>query len=207
MKKYLIISIIAVFLSAGADAQSNYWRTKNILSFNWEIGIPMNTNYLTSVSLAGANLDYRHFINDKFSLGVAWHWNTFEEYLSPRVYEKPDGSQAVYTDLVPQVYVMPMLVKGHYYFDAGQTIKPYIGLGVGAQYAKQQVFYNIFVSETDNWGFAARPEVGLMYQFKSRPGGLHFNAGFNYASNKNEDFKIDNLKHIGISIGGWWNLY
>jgi outer membrane protein W len=204
-KNALIIFFLLTVLAA--SAQSDYWKTRNILSFNWEIGLPMNTDYLTSASLAGANLDYRHFIKDKFSLGIGIHWNTFEEYLSPRVYEKPDGSQAVYTDLVPQVYVVPFLLKGHYYFDAGTTIKPYIGLGLGAQYSKQQVFYNIFVSETDNWGFAARPEVGLMYQFKNANGGLHFNTGFNYATNQNEDFKIDNLKHIGFSIGGWWNLY
>ncbi len=207
MKKYCTLIIIYLFISTGVKAQSDYWRTKNILSFNWEVGIPLNTNYLKTVSAAGANLDYRHFINNNFSLGVAWHWNTFEEYLSPRVYEKPDGSQAVYTDMVVQAYVAPMLLKGHYYFDAGNIIKPYVGLGIGAQYAKQQVFYNIFTSETDNWGFAVRPEAGLMYQLPNKRGGLHFNAGFNYATNQNEAFKIDGLKHIGLSLGGWWNLY
>lgn len=207
MKKYFIIPIIILFGSAMASAQSDFLWSKNTLSLNWEIGLPLKADYLSSASLAGANLDFRHFINNKFSLGVAWHWNTFEEYLSPRVFENPEGSRAIFTDAVPQVYVMPMLLKGHYYFDGAKNLKPYAGLGVGAQYARQQVYYNIFVSQVDNWGFAARPEVGLMYKFNNATGGLHFNVGYNYATNQNKTFKINNLQHFGISIGGWWNLY
>jgi outer membrane protein W len=208
MKKYIFSSLLIVFTAfTTVHAQSDKWRTKNIMMANWEIGLPINSNYLTSASLAGANLEFRHFINPKFSMGMAIHWNTFEQYLSPRVFEEPDGSRAVFTDIVPQVYVLPILLKGHYYFDAGNNFKPYAGLGLGAQYSKQSVYYNIFVSDTQNWGFVARPELGLMYQFKELHGGLNFNAGFNYATNKNETFRIDNLKHIGFSIGGWWNLY
>jgi len=207
MKKYFFVLIFTSFISAGANAQSDFMWSKNTLSFNWEIGVPLKANYLNSASLAGANLDFRHFINNKFSLGVAWHWNTFEEYLSPRVFENPEGSRAIFTDAVPQVYVMPMLLKAHYYFDGGKNMKPYAGLGLGAQYARQQVFYNIFVTDVHNWGFAARPEVGLMYKFDNATGGLHFNVGYNYATNQNETFRINNLQHLGISIGGWWNLY
>jgi outer membrane protein W len=207
MKKSLIILGIFSIISCSLQAQKKYWHTKNILSVNWEIATPLNKDYLTRTSFAGANFDFKHFVSDKFSLGMGLHFNTFEQYQSARVIEKPDGSSAVFTDFVPQVYVLPLLLKGHYYFTTSKNIMPYAGLGVGAQFSQQRVFYNIFVSREDNWGFAARPELGLMYQFENATGGLNFNMGYNFATNKNPDFRIENLQHLGFSIGGWWNLY
>lgn len=207
MKKYIFSLLVTGFISFNASAQSDPWWTKNIMSVNWEIGVPLMSNYLSSASVAGANLEFKHFIKDKFSLGMGLHWNTFEQYLSPRVYEVPDGSRAVFTDLVPQVFVLPILLKGHYYFDAGNNIKPYAGLGLGAQFSRQRIYYNVFVDDNSDWGFATRPEVGVMYQFKYGHGGLNFNTAFNYATNNNPNFRVYHLKHLSFSIGGWWNLY
>lgn len=207
MKKISFFIAALSLYAFSASAQSNNWRTKNIMLANWEIGTPLGSDFVKKTSLAGANVEFRHFVSPNFSVGAGIHWNTFEEYLSPRVYEKADGSGAVYTDIVPQVFVLPMLVKAHYYFDAGNKLKPYLGLGIGAQYSEQSLYYNIFVSSANNWGFAARPEAGLMYQLPNKKGGLHLNIGYNYATNENPDFKMESMSHLGYSIGGWWNLY
>jgi len=207
MKKTIFIISFLSFISIASMAQSDYWRTKNIMTFNWEIATPLGSEFTNKTSISGANIEFRHFVNNNFSLGAGIHWNTFEDYISPTVYEKADGSTAVYSDLVPQVFVLPMLVKGHYYFDAGNQLKPYVGLGIGAQYSEQNLYYNIFVSSAENWGFAARPEAGLMYQLPNRRGGFNLNVGYNYATNENPDFKMESMSHLGYSIGGWWNLY
>ena len=205
MKK-LIILIYISFISAGSiNAQTN-WHLDHMGLVNWQIATPVSTNYLKETSLAGGSVEYRKFIKQNMSVGIGLAWNSFEQYIPPKVYEKPDGSQALYTDFVHQVYTLPIYLNAHYYFGGGDKMKPYAGIGLGAQYSEQSAYYNIFVTEEENWGFVARPEVGLLYRFNN-DFGLHGNVGFNYATNKNDAFKIDDLKHVYYSIGIFWNMY
>lgn len=205
MKKIILFFSALVLTGAVLQAQ-NGWRQKNMMLLDWEIGVPLNTKYLKEASLRGGNFTYRHFLNEKFSIGGGLSWNSFEEYIPSTLYEKPDGSSAFYTDMVRQVYTLPMYLQGHYYLDAGKAVKPYLGLGLGAQYSEQSAYYNIFVTEVDNWGFLVRPEVGALIKMGDHSG-FNLSAAYNYATNENEDFKIESLSHIAFSVGIWWNLY
>ncbi len=204
MKKLIILIVIAVTCAGSTQAQK--WHLDNFMTLNWQIATPLSTDYLKKTSLAGGNFEYRRFLNPKISVGIGFSWNSFEQYIAPKVYEKPDGSRQLYTDFVHQVYTLPIYLNSHYYFDGGENIKPYVGIGLGAQYSEQSAYYNIFVSEDDNWGFVARPEGGLLVKMNDHFG-LHGAVGFNYATNKNEDFKIDNLKHVYYNVGIYWNVY
>ena len=205
MKKLIILLYISAICASSINAQTD-WHLKDMGILNWQIATPLNTDYLKETSLAGGSVEYRRFIKPNMSVGIGFSWNSFEQYIPPRVYEKPDGSQALYTDFIHQVYTLPIYLNAHYYFGGGEKMKPYAGIGLGAQYSEQDAYYNIFVTEEKNWGFVARPEVGLLYRI-SNYFGLHGNVGFNYATNKSDAFKIDNLKHVYYSIGIYWNQY
>jgi outer membrane protein W len=205
MKKIILFFSALVMISATLQAQGN-WNQKNIMLLNWEIGMPMNSEYLTKTSYRGGNFSYRHFVNPKFSFGGGIHWNSFEEYIPYTVYEKPDGSSAMATDMVRQVYTLPMELSGHYYLNAGDNFRPYMGLGLGAQYSEQAAYYNIFVTEAKNWGFLVRPEIGTLIRM-SNSAGFHVSASFNYATNEEPNFNMTDLKHVAISIGAYWRLY
>ena len=205
MKKLIILIYISVICTCSSNAQTN-WHLDNMMTFNWQIATPLSTDYLKETSLSGGNFEYRRFIKPNMSVGIGFSWNSFEQYIEPRVYEKPDGSQQLYTDFVHQVYTLPMYLNAHYYFKGGDNIKPYAGIGLGAQYSEQSAYYNIFVSEDDNWGFVARPEAGVLFRLSSYFG-LNGTVGFNYATNKNDAFKIDNLKHVYYNVGIFWNVY
>lgn len=206
MKKAILFLAIFTTASIAASAQRDEWYLKNIMTLNWQFATPVNANYLTNTSWVGGNFEFRHFVNKKVSIGAGLSWNSFEQYIGPKLYEKPDGSRALFTDMVRQVYTLPLYANAHYYFESGSKIKPYVGIGLGGQYSEQSAYYNIFVSEAKNWGFVARPEVGLLYKLGNYAG-LHLNVGYSYATNKNEDFKVDNLKHVYYSLGGWWNVF
>ncbi len=197
---------ISAIATVGANAQNGDWYLKNIMTLNWQLATPVNGTYLSNTSWVGGNFEFRHFINKKISVGAGISWNSFEQYVEPTIYEKPDGSSALYTDMVRQVYTFPLYANAHYYFEAGAKLKPYIGIGLGGQYSEQSAYYNVFVSESTNWGFVARPEAGLLYKLGDYAG-IHLNVGYSYATNQNADFRIDNFKHLFYSVGGWWNVF
>ena len=103
MKKIIILLYISVISGNSINAQSD-WHLKDMGILNWQIATPLNTDYLKETSLAGGSVEYRRFIKPNMSVGIGFSWNSFEQYISPRVYEKPDGSQALYTDFIHQVY-------------------------------------------------------------------------------------------------------
>jgi len=208
MKKLIILIFISAACMGSLSAQNKTgdWHLDNFMTFNWQIATPISTNYLKETSLSGWNFEYRRFLKPNMSVGIGFSWNSFEQYIPPQVYEKPDGSRQLYTDFIHQVYTLPMYLNAHYYFGSGEKMKPYAGIGLGAQYSEQSAYYNIFVTEEKNWGFVARPEAGLLYKLSNYLG-LHGNVGFNYATNKNDAFKIENLKHVYYSVGLYWNSY
>ena len=171
---------------------------------NWEVAIPTNSGYLNKTSFANGRAEYRHLFSDQFGLGLSLGWNSFEQRVGQQLYETPDGSSAVFTDLIRQVYKLPISLNGYYYFGSSDTFRPYVGLGLGANYSEQEAYFNIFVIRDRNWGFLARPELGMQYFFNSDVG-IIFYANYAYATNSSEFFDISNLTQIGLGLGLTWS--
>jgi len=200
MKKIIITSLLFVF-TATAFAQ------KNLFGIGWEINFPNNTDYINKTSLSGGKIEYRHFFKKNFSAGLALNWATYEEYLPRQTFVKPDGNSAVTSDFVAQSYQLPITATAHYYFKETKMLKPYVGIALGGQYLQQSLYYNVYVSDDDSWGFVARPEVGVFIkpnQFKEW--GFLIAANYSYATNKTELLDLNSFKNFGITIGiGFWH--
>ncbi len=204
MKKavYIFFAIIGLCGSVKAqdtmDSGSSSMPT-DMFFLGYEVAIPTSTDYLSEVSWAGFRVDYRHMISSNVSIGIAMSFNTFDEYFDKQTYQRPDGTGAVTSDMIRQVYTTPITASVHYYLD-GNMIRPYFGVGVGAQYSEQNAYFNIYSIETNNWGFVVRPEVGFLAKLNDSFSGF-LSASFNYATNKNDEFKIDNISQVPITIG------
>ena len=198
MKKIIIIAIFFVMASAVVNAQSQFG------AISWNVNFPTTTDYLSKTSFSGGRIEYRYFPKFKnFSLGLAMDWSTYEEYLPRQTFQKPDGSAAVTSDFVSQVYQVPIALTAHYYFETkNKMLKPYVGLGLGAQYLDQELYYNVYVSENENWGFLARPELGvLIYPQGQHNWGFMVGAYYSYASNKTELLDLNSFTNFGVNIG------
>jgi len=202
MKKLMII--LAIFLTGGSLMAQN--KGANFFGLSWEVAFPAG-DFVTEPSLLGGKGEFRHFFTDKIAAGVTLAWNNYDEYVSQKTYENADQTQAVTTDMERFVFNMPITADVFCHFKAGKRFEPYVGLGLGAQYSSQEAYYNIYVSEEKNWGFVARPQVGTLISLQpASPTRLILAAGYNYATNKNESFRIDNQQNFWISIGiGWKN--
>ena len=198
MKKLLIIIILCVLLNAKNYAQSASTMKDKFL-IGWEVAVPSN-DLISGTSWSGGRFDYRHMIKPNLSVGVGVSWNSFSDYVSRTTYQKADGTGALTTDLVKDVYTVPITLETHYYFK-GKKLLPYVGIGLGTEYSDQTLYFNIYSIEEDNWGFVARPEVGVIFPFNSGGTGLYLNGAYNYASNKNETFGTNSLSHFAVSLG------
>ncbi|HEY6976643.1 MAG TPA: OmpW family outer membrane protein [Chitinophagaceae bacterium] len=198
MKKLLLITILCIALLSKNNAQS-FSSLPDKFFIGYEPAFPTG-DFLSEPSWAGGRVEYRRMIKPNFSVGIAGSWNSFDEYVPRTTYQKPDGSGAVTTDLVKEIYTVPLTLSGHYYFKSGKKILPYAGLGLGTEYSDQTLYFNIFSTDDNNWGFVVRPEVGLIYPFSSSTA-LYLSGAYNYATNKNDAFNIDHLAHFAVSIG------
>ena len=199
MKTRIIFIVAFALLCAGsANAQTYY---SNLFGISWEIGLPMSNNdFISKTSTTGGKIEYRHFINEKFSIGGFLNWRSYEEYFPTATYENLDKTQAVTTDMYRYIYNLPFGVVGHYYFKGGKMLKPFIGLGVGTQYSEQTLYYNIFYTEETNWGFLVRPEIGTIVKFNDEWGAL-LGASYALSSNQAPRFGFNNMADLNFQIG------
>lgn len=195
--------IIALFTSSHAAAQS---RSDNMVALSWEVSFPTNNDFLKETSWAGGRIEFRHFLKPNFSIGLGLSWNAFDEYIPTKTYKNIGGNTAVTTDMVRQIYTVPMTALAHYYFTvSNKNIKPYAGLGLGAQYAEQNAFFNVYEVGDNNWGFVVRPEIGSLFRIGSNAHIL-FAGSYNISTNKNDAFDISSLKQFALNLGIAWGF-
>ncbi|MXV53251.1 outer membrane beta-barrel protein [Pedobacter sp. HMF7647] len=199
MKKYLVILIIICFITSVSKAQSGSIGKSQFL-VGWEVASPTGTNFVNKTSYRGATLQYRYMVKPNLAIGATVSWNSFEEYVERKTYYAPDNGSAITTDMDRFVYVFPVTIDGYYYFQNTGKLKPYAGLSLGTEYSDQTAYFNIYGIQDTNWGFLVRPQVGLLIPFNSTVGAF-VGATYNYATNSNDSFKIDNLQHLGVQIG------
>jgi len=201
MKK-ISIFLPLLFLIAVKGYTQGYTQ-KNFFAVAWEINVPNNTDYLSKTSYSGGKLDYRYFFKHNMSAGIALNWATYEEHLPRQTFTKPDGNSAVTSDFIAQAYQIPITATFHYYFEESKLFKPYIGVALGGQNLEQSLYYNVYVSEDNNWGFVARPELGTIINLSqhNKSVGLLVAANYSFATNKTELLNKDSFKNFGISIG------
>ena len=197
MKKFILIGIVSLGFYTGSYAQFSAGQDK--FSIAWEVGIPSN-DFLKETSWRGGRIEYQRMLKDNLSVGIAGSWNSFSQYVSKTTYQKPDGSGAITTDIVKEVYSVPLTANVKYYFKAGDKLAPFAGIGLGTQYCDQAIYFNIYGIEDDSWGFVARPELGIAYPV-STTSALYLNVAYNYASNTSDLSDASHLSHIAIGLG------
>ena len=182
---------------------------RDLVAFSWEISMPASDNYINKTSLSGWRFEYWKGIKHNMSLGLAMSWSAFDEYVNSKTYSSPGNTKAITTDMIRQVYTLPITLVGHYYLNTKSKImQPYAGLGLGTQYAEHKAYFNIYELIETNWGFTARPELGALFAFSSHsPMRALLSFGYNYSTNDNKAFNVDNWSHFTVNIGlGFGNI-
>jgi len=203
MKLFLkSLFIIGLLASARGNAQSTNRLFTDFFAFDWEVALPTDNKFLSETSLSGWRLEYRRMVKQNLSVGLAVSWSAFDEYQTTKTYHGTNGRSAVTTDMIRQVYTVPITLITHYYFkNKGGLLQPYVGLGLGTQYAESNAYFNIYVVTDNNWGFVARPEIGTFINLGASPAKILLSAGYNWSTNTNNAFDVSNISQFTINLG------
>ena len=196
----LCILQVCVGMLLGHFCLSQQTRPPNQVLIAWDAAIPTNPDFLTKMSFAGWRMEYRQFVRSNISVGIGISRNYFSQYFESQHYTTQDESMTMTTDMQREIVTVPITINGYYHFRTRVDTKPYVGLGLGAQYSDQTAYFNVFVIREKNWGFVARPEVGIVLTSEERLGS-YFGLAYNYATNQNEAFRINSLQHFSVTVG------
>jgi hypothetical protein len=197
MKRFLITIIAGLAVVAGASAQSNY--AYLALDYNQPT---TNTKWLDTPSLHGGVVGFRYFLRGKqLSVGLDLNWTTFDQYEPTQTFYQDNG--AITTDYYKYIYQYGAVAGAQYYYPLeSEILFPYVGLGLGANYNKYTLYYNIYEDSNAAWGFLARPEAGALIKFgKDRNLGAIVAVHYDYSTAKNEDYNYSNFSSFGVKVG------
>jgi hypothetical protein len=197
--KYL--TIILMFLSINLFAQDFL----GILSYGTALPMGKTSDYISDFSWKGFSFEGRTFTNRNWSFGGTFGWNIFDTKITDLIeIDDETTGTAVKGTQVRYTNSFPMMVNGHFYVGKRKnTLRPFLGLGLGTYYIIQRFEIGIFQREVSNWHFGLAPEVGVLVAL-SRNTSLILSAKYNYAfsSGKTVYGDTDNSQsYLGFNIG------
>lgn len=196
MKK--IMMIILVVLGVGMTSRVS----AQTLTFNYRMSAPLGDShdFVSKMSFRGLAMDYHHFLTDHWAVGLSLGWNAYYKHLDYKTdHFKMNGEPVTITgDQFRYLNVVPLMASVRYQFTQGDAaVLPYIGLGIGTNWAETRLEIGDLLAKERGWQFAFAPEVGLIIPFCEHVG-ANIAAQYQY-SVKSSD--LPTLQDFGVKVG------
>lgn len=190
--KYIITCLAIIACVSTGKAQET-----NKLSLQYAIGIPTGglNDYVSETSFRGLKFSYKYMLTPTIGLGFDAGMQTFyeSEYGTFR-----EGSSALTGNQYRYANNFPLLVTFAYYLMPEQTLNPYIDLGIGTVYTRQDTEIGLYNSSVDAWQFALKPEIGIIYQLNPTFG-IKLSGNY-YGAFENDELGSQSFGSINIGF-------
>lgn len=199
MRRSAVFSLFVFFVIASHTASAQYY--DKMFFVGWNVNTPLsNKEFAGKSSTRGARLGYRELISEKVALGIDITWATYEDYIPRQTYYSPNG--ALTTDFLNYANNYAAMLTGDYYFFEERRVMPYVGLGAGVAYNSYNVYYNVYQTRDNSFGFIARPQAGVWLKAFDRKNWA-FNAAvhFDFSTAKSDDYGYKNFMNAGFELG------
>jgi len=158
MKKILMAACVLFVGTTGI------LKAQSTATVAYSVGFPSGDlkDFIGKSSFRGIQLDFQKMIQENIGVGVSFGWNVFYQEMSSGTYTIDNvslyGKQWRYSNHIP------MLISSTYYLKPGESINPYVGLGVGVTYSRRNTDMNLYTIERDGWNFTMQPAIGLLIE-------------------------------------------
>ena len=158
MKKILFAACVLFLGTTGIlKAQSN-------TTIAYSVGFPSGDlkDFIGKTSFRGIQMDFQKMVQDNLGVGLSLGWNVFYKEMSYGTYNIDNvslsGKQWRYSNHIP------ILFSTTYQLKPGETMNPYVGLGVGVTYTLRNTDMNLYTIERDAWNFTLQPAIGVLIE-------------------------------------------
>lgn len=156
MKKIVLLVSFCLISVGALFAQSNTTFTYSMGFGTGDLG-----DFIQQPSFRGVNLDFRKMVQPNVGVGFSIGWNVFYEEKADDTYSLGNstlsGKQYRYSNHIP------MMVNGAYFLKPGETLNPFVSLGIGTMYTRRNTDMNLYTVEQEAWNFLLQPEFGVQY--------------------------------------------
>lgn len=168
---------------------------------DWQINLPLGNSFADNGSGWGASIEGGYYLTPSLAVGGFLAYHTNHEYVSRRTVPL-SGTASMNTDQQHSLFQLPFGAAAHYRFDYNE-FQPYVGLKLGAEYARMTSDFYLYEKTRNTWGFYLSPEVGVEYY--PWPNGIGFHAAMYYSFSTNRGTllgsDISTLNNFGFRIG------
>ena len=191
--------LIAVALAGALTARAQH---DVQFDLNYNINFPSGNSFRSLVSqpgYKGFTADFAYPFTSRFRAGLAIGYNDYYQKYPRQVYPNGPGSDisAVITNSIQQT---PLLVTADYTFLDKGMIRPYAGVGAGANFITFDQYAGEFDNPVNYTKFALRGEAGVLIPLsRSSPTAIRVGGSYNYAPLKEQG--ITNLNNWGVHAG------
>ncbi|MDX5428741.1 MAG: hypothetical protein LPK46_10070 [Bacteroidota bacterium] len=194
--KRITILLAMVFMGFFAKAQI---MPDALMQFNYEMGVPLGSDFIDEYSWAGMSFSYQKLISDNLYTGVFLGFNRFDQYEPRKTYPLDYG--AINTDLWKYIWNVPITWRTDYVIPSG-SFDYFFSLGIGAQYTEYTLIFSKYAIVEDEWGFLVNPRVGVNIPMSiSRDSFLNLGVGYSYATNKLSTFDTNGQQYLHVFLG------
>lgn len=198
MKKLLIIAICLFGLSPFLKAQ--------MLNLNYQISVPFGDvkDFTDKTSFRGMDLEYHHFLGQRFSIGGAIGWNVYyqnkDNVTGNFKFSNNDNLYTITGDQFRYINTVPLMAIGRYYLsDNNSKVRPFVGLGLGTSWTEKRLEVGQFSSTISRWQFALAPEIGIIIPVTDQFG-FNIGARYNYAT-KAASGRVPEIQSLSFNFG------
>lgn len=203
--KYPFFKTVAlcVAMLAAAEAGKAQIFPNGYVNIDWQVGVPLGTDFADKASGWGMNFEGGYFITPAVTVGPFISYQTNLKSIPRRTLDLGGGS-ALTVNQKHSLFQLPFGVAARYNWLRERVFQPYVGLKAGASYAETSSYYYIVKQYDDSWGFFLSPEIGASifpcpeYRF-----GFHIAVYYSFATNRSDvlTYSVDNLNNFGVRVG------
>lgn len=193
MKKIFFVLLVTGMITATQlNAQDNFFSIQYSVGF----GNGDMKDFIEKTSWRGVSFEFRNFVTPNVGLGIESGMNTFYEKKDYATYTQ--GTRSLSGVQYRYINTVPILAAADYYFQPGQKVNPFLGLGIGTIYNRRDLDMGLYTIEDEAWQFALRPELGVLVNVSE---GLDLMlAAKYYAGFKSGDMEAQNYFTINVGF-------
>lgn len=201
MKKVFVIILVMLGVSmiSRVDAQ--------MLNINYRMSAPLGDShdFISNMSFRGMSADYHYYISEHFAVGLTLGWNTYYKHYDYKTghFLMRDEKVTITGDQFRYLNVIPIMASFRYQLTKGDAaVLPYIGIGIGTNWAETRLEIGDLVAKEKGWQFAFAPEIGMVIPFCEHVG-MNVAAQYQYSVKASG---LPTLQDLGIKVGLAFNL-